>query len=262
MVSVDKQKLIDLEKMEAAKKNGIKNYVVLNCMYSELEWIKNSIMTSDLPQIFNFNENDIDWNLCEYTASKSLLPQTVNYLNDGYSRIEIAKKLDVSPTTINDYVRRAVEIGMYQLPEKQPVKPSMKQEEYFAILRDNSNKKLEKFMEYKKKNPDVDYLDICTAIGIERSTIAGILKKAFDDGVIDYDVRQEIAEHKIKILNNLKRTDKTVYVYDYLSKNYIKSYTSVAEASRDIDCNPNRIYAVCHGSRKQFNGLYFSYNKL
>ena len=42
-------------------KNGIDTYIELDCRFSECKWIKDSIMNSELPGIFNFTEKDVDW---------------------------------------------------------------------------------------------------------------------------------------------------------------------------------------------------------
>lgn len=50
----------DYNKKKLALNNNIHNYIVLDCRKSNKEWIKKSVMSSDLPIIFNFQEDDID----------------------------------------------------------------------------------------------------------------------------------------------------------------------------------------------------------
>ena len=56
----------DEYKKQLALKNNIDNYIILDCRKSELKWIKNSILNSDLNNIFNLNE--VDWLKCEQNA--------------------------------------------------------------------------------------------------------------------------------------------------------------------------------------------------
>lgn len=47
---------IDEDKEFIAKQNGILEYIVIDCRYSNYEWIKNSILASKLNQIFNLKK--------------------------------------------------------------------------------------------------------------------------------------------------------------------------------------------------------------
>ena len=50
--------------------NGIKNYICVDCRNSRIEWIKNSIMDSNLPKLFGFAVDDIDWLKCHEPQSE------------------------------------------------------------------------------------------------------------------------------------------------------------------------------------------------
>lgn len=56
----------DKYKKELAKQNNIDEYIVLDCRKSELIWIKENILKSNLNNIFNLNK--IDWLKCEQKA--------------------------------------------------------------------------------------------------------------------------------------------------------------------------------------------------
>lgn len=62
----------DLLKRELALNNGIKHYVELDCRKSDREWIKNSIMNSELPDLLGFKEENIDWLACHEFGLKNL----------------------------------------------------------------------------------------------------------------------------------------------------------------------------------------------
>jgi predicted transcriptional regulator len=97
----------DQIKKQLTINNNIDNYIVLNCEQSNFEFIKNNIMCSELPKIFNFNESDIKWLKCEeYTASN--LVKEVCYLwnNEIKSVLMIANKLKLSQVTIRKYLKR------------------------------------------------------------------------------------------------------------------------------------------------------------
>jgi hypothetical protein len=110
-----------------ALSNGIRdeNYVVLDCRYSTLDHIRSSIMNSILPDVLNFNEKDVDWDLCVEMAMKSNVSRVVELWNSGVRNYtELAKRLHVARVTIYEYLRTAASIGLcdYVVNEKSVMK--------------------------------------------------------------------------------------------------------------------------------------------
>lgn len=101
----------DIFKEDLAHNNGVSNYVVLDCRYSTYEWIKNSIMTSKLPQLLNFNEMDINWDYVYEYVNKNLIKEVANLYQVGMSAKEFAKMLNMKYTTVNKYLNIAHELG-------------------------------------------------------------------------------------------------------------------------------------------------------
>lgn len=92
----------DLYKKELALNNGIDCYIELDCRKSNIDWIKNSIIHSELNNIFNLN--NIDWNLCDSNGYKNIVRQSCEMFNNGKNTDEIAQILKVSKTTICNYL--------------------------------------------------------------------------------------------------------------------------------------------------------------
>ena len=101
----------DMFKETLARNNGIVNYIVLDCRYSTYEWIKNSIMTSKLPQLLNFNKNDINWDYVYEYANKNLIKEIANLYKEDLSAKEFAKMLNMKHTTVNKYLNIAHTLG-------------------------------------------------------------------------------------------------------------------------------------------------------
>ena len=102
----------DKLKRELALNNGIKHYIELDCRKSELEWIKNSIMSSELPVLLNFKEEDINWLECEKFALKNLVKEACFLWENGTrSTIEIGKIMNISFNTISSYLKKGKEVG-------------------------------------------------------------------------------------------------------------------------------------------------------
>nr|DAJ80621.1 MAG TPA: restriction enzyme [Caudoviricetes sp.] len=70
----------DRLKENLAKENDIKNYIVIDCRESDLEYIKNSILNSKLNDIFDLSQ--INWNKCEEFALKNIVKEVCDYWND------------------------------------------------------------------------------------------------------------------------------------------------------------------------------------
>jgi hypothetical protein len=103
----------DRAKEQLAKINGIKHYIALDCRYSELEWIKKSVMESELPTLFNFKEDDIDWLKCHEFALYSLVKIACDYKrnNQNMTTTQIGVILHLTKPTIRRYLKQGNELG-------------------------------------------------------------------------------------------------------------------------------------------------------
>ena len=102
----------DRLKKELALQNGIKkeNYIVIDCKKSELEWIKNSIIDSELSNIFDLS--NIDWLKCEEFACNSLVKKVCTLWNKGiYNTIEIERIFKLGNSTIIKYLKQGTKLG-------------------------------------------------------------------------------------------------------------------------------------------------------
>lgn len=111
--------------MNIAIANGIEHYIVLDCRKSELEWIKKSVMESELPIIFNFTESDINWLKCEEFALSNIVKTICDYKRNNpllYTS-DISKIFKLSTNTIRDYLKRGNSLGWcYYNPKDEKIK--------------------------------------------------------------------------------------------------------------------------------------------
>ena len=78
-----------------------------------MKYIKKSIMSSNLPQLLNFSENDIDWNKCDEFATSSRVYEACCYWNDGiHDYKEIAAIMHMHKGTINRYILKGRELNL------------------------------------------------------------------------------------------------------------------------------------------------------
>ena len=108
----DEEKYNDEKKEELAKQNNIKYYIIIDCRYSTLEWIKQSIMNSQLPTIINFTEKDVDWNKCHKFATSNLVFTASKLWNEGLNICEIEKELKIANSTVIKYLKKGKELGL------------------------------------------------------------------------------------------------------------------------------------------------------
>lgn len=125
--NLDKQQYNDNYKFKLAKENGIDNYIILDCSYSTLDWMKNSIMNSELPILLNFKEEDIDWENIHEKCCTSKMHKVWELWNEMYLASSIAKILGISDTTVRTYIHKGIECGKCR-----PF-PSISQEEYIIL---------------------------------------------------------------------------------------------------------------------------------
>lgn len=101
----------DKQKERLARRNGIDNYIVLDCRKSELEWIKNNIMGSELPELLNFKESDIDWLKCEEFSLRNLVKAVCDEWMKGNKNVaKIAEILKIGETTVRRYLKRGAKL--------------------------------------------------------------------------------------------------------------------------------------------------------
>jgi len=110
--SLNKTQDNDKKKEQLAKDNGIENYIVIDCRYSDLEWIKNSIMESELPKLLNFKESDINWLKCHEWACSSFVKKCCDLWQSGIKNTkQIADLLKISTGSSAIYLKKGVELG-------------------------------------------------------------------------------------------------------------------------------------------------------
>lgn len=89
----------------------IDEYIVIDCRYSEKEYIKGSILNSKLNEVFNLN--DINWSKCEEYALKNIVKEVANRWNNKKEDevcLDIANEYGLSRSVINKYLHIATKL--------------------------------------------------------------------------------------------------------------------------------------------------------
>lgn len=101
-------------KKKLAMENNIQHYIIINAEKSNKKWIKHSILKSQLVEIFNFKESDIDWDLCNFKAQSELIKDVCkSYMtNLNYTKDILANQYGVKKDTIRRYLIKGREFGL------------------------------------------------------------------------------------------------------------------------------------------------------
>lgn len=108
----------DKIKMETALKNGISDYIILDCRYSDFDWIKNSIIQSGIIERFGKTVDDINWVKCGKSAMSSRMLETCKLWNNGKSISEICEYFKMHTTTIREYLKKGAKAGICSYDSK------------------------------------------------------------------------------------------------------------------------------------------------
>lgn len=101
--SLEEEQENDRYKMALAKINNIEHYIVIDCRYSDFEYIKNNILNSKLNELLNLC--DVDWNKISYLISKSLIKNVSEMYKNDMSILEISSITKLNSNKIKDYLK-------------------------------------------------------------------------------------------------------------------------------------------------------------
>lgn len=100
----------DRFKKETALKNGIIKYIIIDAKESNLDYIKNSILKSELNNLFDLS--NINWLICEQLSSNNLIKMVCHLWNNNFGTVShIGKELKIHRLTVRRYLSRGTKIG-------------------------------------------------------------------------------------------------------------------------------------------------------
>ena len=111
----------DRIKYELALQNGISNYIVIDCRYSDKEWVKNNILSSKLNELFDL-EKRINWNKCEeFTLKSNIVKEVCEYWNNRQeweTTTTLAKVFGLNKSTIIEYLKKGTALNWCEYDAK------------------------------------------------------------------------------------------------------------------------------------------------
>lgn len=110
--TLKQEQINDKFKRETALKNGIKHYIELDCRKSNLEWIKNSILNSELNELFDLSK--IDWNKCAEFSNKNIVKEVCKYWSNkraDETTSDLMKEFNLGRFAIIKYLKKGNKLG-------------------------------------------------------------------------------------------------------------------------------------------------------
>jgi hypothetical protein len=100
----------DRLKEKWARLNGIENYIAIDCKISDLNYIKNSIISSDMSNAFTLSK--IDWLKChEYSCGSRIKEASNIWMSGVRSTRLIGEQMKITQTNITKYLKKGKELG-------------------------------------------------------------------------------------------------------------------------------------------------------
>lgn len=129
--SLQEEQENDRIKKELALNNGIENYIVIDCRNSEISWIKEQILNSELAKMFNLS--NIDWNKCHEFACGNLVKEVCDYWHkhreinsEDIFTTDIGEVFGLDKTTIIKYLKQGTKLGWCNYNTKEEMSRSGK----------------------------------------------------------------------------------------------------------------------------------------
>jgi len=242
----------DKNKKELAESNGYL-YIEINCLEAKMEWIKNSILNSELSKIFDLNK--VDWLKCHEYSCNSLVKEACNLWNNGIKNtVEIGKIMKLHSSTISRYLKQGVLLDWCDYNAKD-----------VTIYYGN---KLGQFSSENNIKPVVqlslngDYIKEYPSI-VEAEKQTGALVSSISACCRNTGKLKSAGKYQWVFLSdynkdNIKQYEKSLTVKQVvqlsLDGEYISEFSSIKDAERQLKINHSNISAACLGKYNHAGG--------
>lgn len=154
--TIDEEIDNDIYKKDLALSNGIKYYIQLDCKESNLDYIKNSVLNSELNNLFDLSV--IDWNKCYKATLTSNIVLCANLWNNGMKNTkDIADYTGIHICSVISNLKKAAIIGMCDYV----VNYKKNQKRYKKVLCVETQKVYECVNDVKKDGYSESYISNC-----------------------------------------------------------------------------------------------------
>lgn len=181
----------DNKKNELAEENGC-ILIRIDSRKSELEYLKNNIINSDLGAVFDFS--NIDWDEIDKECIKTTVISVCEYYRNITQDLnQIAERFGLNSCTVRNYLKRCTDLGLIDYKTESEIKEI----------------NVQKVADLKNANPKISIREMCNILEKHDTTVRNYYSEAVKRGlIIDGRSPREIHEAEIQdiIRNNPNRT--------------------------------------------------------
>ena len=192
---------IDKWKDEQHLKHGLKT-IRINCFQSDMEYIKNNILNSELNDIFDLSK--IDWRKCEKFALKNLIKEICFYWNnkkEWETTSDLAKKYDVSSNTIRKYLKKGSKLNWCEYDPKKEILKCM----------NKASSKTKKEVIMLKDDVLIGVFDSCASLEEKSEELFGVKLLRNNIGMVCRGDRKHHKGYKFKHSRELSEEEKEIF---------------------------------------------------
>jgi DNA-binding CsgD family transcriptional regulator len=210
----------DLLKKSIAVKNGISNYITIDCSKSELYSTKNNILDSELSKLLDLS--NVNWLKCHEYACKNLVKEVCNLYQRKIKLVDIQDQLKISITTIINYLKQGNILGWCN----------------YQTQNDRAIEKLQIACDYWNSGFK-STIEIGRLMSMNRDTIGKYLRQGSKIGLCDYNI-EKVHNKQINNLINANNRKKRKFI----CLNTKEIFNSMTEANNKYNIN---ISSTCQG---------------
>lgn len=247
----------DNKKELLAYKNGIENYVKLDCSASSFEFIKNSIINNSI-LASKFNLDDIIWNTVFVKSCDTFVRDVCDFIkkNPTATTTDIYKHFNVGAKKVTTAIGIGVDCGIIDKNVFNDLDTNWKNK-----MRKNCNDKrligIKECSAYYNNHPDMRLIDMSENNNISNSCFIKYIQEGTKLGLCEYS-----KEKSIKNSSKYKGANKRKPVIQFdLYGNFIQNFDSVISAAKHLNCKPEYISASAKGKISSYFNYIWKYKE-
>jgi hypothetical protein len=250
----------DLIKETTAIENGIENYIVINCSYSDKEFIKNNIINSKLKNMVEMD--NVDWNQCHSYALSSMVKDVCSLWGGNQPTVkEIANQVDLDVTTVRRYLIQGSKVGLcdYNPQEilsqtiQNNLQKAMENRKVEIIQIERDGNFIKGWNSRTEAEKELNINNISAVLRGKQKTAGGFIWM--------YKKEYEELEDIEKFQQTLKSNNKKNIIQMSLSGEFIQEWASGTEAAKSLGKSNANIFSVLNKKADSAHGYKWIYKK-
>ena len=239
--------------------NGIEeeNYIVINCCESEMEFIKSSILESELNLLFDLSK--IDWVKSHEFACNSLVKKASDLFNNGFNVFKITNLTKLSRQTIIRYLKKGTELGFCNYNAKEEVKKGSSK---------NGKKRRKPIIQLSMNGEFIkeweSAWEVMEELGINNVLIGQVcMGKQISTNNFKWMYKEDYSPQKALEIGKIKKYEKKKkpIIQLSVSEKFIREWDGAIDIEKELRICSKNIGAVCRGKVKTAGGYKWMFKE-